>query len=84
MSKAKPKLYRAQFLITKPAKKYEKIKGISAINFYLALNENDVKNHINKILEKIREENNKDSSIYLKTLNIKLLKFNEIHNLLNK
>lgn len=77
----KPKLYRAQFLITRPTKRFEKVNGISVVNFYLANNETEVKVHVNGILEEIRKENNNDETIYLKTLNIKLQKFNSIHNL---
>ena len=79
---AKPKLYRAQFLITKPPRNLEKVTGISVVNFYLANNETDVKDHVNSIMEEIRKENNNDDTIYLKTLNIKLQKFNNLHNLL--
>ena len=69
----KKKLFRAQFLITKPPKsKYEKVKGVSNILFILAKKEIDVKIYIeNKILEDIRKQNNNDETIYLKTLNIK-------------
>lgn len=81
---AKPKLYRAQFLITKPTRRFVKVTGISVINFYLADNENEVKAHVNTILEDIRKENGNDETIYLKTLNIKPQKFNSIHNLHKK
>ena len=54
------------------------------INFYLADNENEVKAHVNTILEDIRKENGDDETIYLKTLNITPQKFNSIHNLYNK
>ena len=81
---AKPKLYRAQFLITKPKKRFVKVTGISVINFYLANNENDVKDHVNSIVEDIRKENGNDETIYLKTLNIQLQKFNSVHNLNKK
>ena len=69
----KKKLFRAQFLITKPPKsKYEKVKGVSNILFIHAKKEIDVKIYIeNKILEDIRKQNNNDETIYLKTLNIK-------------
>lgn len=69
----KKKLFRAQFLITKPASSiHEKIKGVSNILFILAHKELDVKMYIeSKILEDIRIQNNGDQSIYIKTLNIK-------------
>ena len=63
----KKKLFRAQFLITKPPKsKYEKVKGVSNILFILAKKEIDVKIYIeNKILEDIRKQNNNDETIYM-------------------
>lgn len=69
----KKKLFRAQFLITKPPKSiHEKIKGISSILFIIAHKELDVKMYIeSKVLEDVRTENNGDNSIYIKTLNIK-------------
>lgn len=69
----KRKLFRAQFLITRPPKsKYEKVKGASNILFIIAHKEVDVKMYVeNKILEDIRKENGNDETIYLKTLNIK-------------
>ena len=78
----KPKLYRCQFLISKPCGKYEKVKGISGIHFYLAYSENEVKDHMSEVLEKIRSSNN-DESIYLKTLNIKLQRMDGLFNLIN-
>lgn len=78
----KPKLYRCQFLISKPCGKYEKVKGISGIHFYLAYSENEVKDHMSEVLEKIRSSNN-DESIYLKTLNIKLQRMDGVFNLIN-
>lgn len=79
----KPKLYRCQFLITKPCGKYEKVKGVSGIHFYLAYSENEVKEHMNEILEKVRSDNNHDDSIYLKTLNIKLQRMDAVYSLIN-
>ena len=69
----KKKLFRAQFLITKPPKtNYEKIKGISKVLFIVAYKEIDVRMYIEKqLLEDVRKENNNDEEIYLKTLNIK-------------
>ena len=69
----KIKLFRAQFLITKPPKtKYEKIKGISNVLFIVAYKEIDVRMYIEKqLLEDVRKKNNNDETIYLKTLNIK-------------
>ncbi len=69
----KQKLFRAQFLITKPPKsKYERVKGASNILFIIAHKEVDVKMYVeNKILQDIRSQNNDDETIYLKTLNIK-------------
>ncbi len=69
----KKKLFRAQFLITKPARSiHEKVKGVSNIIFILAYKELDVKMYVeSKILEDIRTDNNGDKSIYIKTLNIK-------------
>lgn len=69
----KKKLFRAQFLITKPPKsKYERVKGVSNILFIIANKEVDVKMYVeNKILQDIRSKNNDDETIYLKTLNIK-------------
>ena len=78
----KPKLYRCQFLISKPCGKYEKVKGISGIHFYLAYSENEVKDHMSEVLEKVRSSNN-DESIYLKTLNIKLQRMDGLFNLIN-
>lgn len=80
----KTKLYRVQVLITKPAGKYEKIKGISNIFFYLAERESDVRNHIDGFLESVRADNNNDQSIYIKTLNIKQERFNAIKNLVKE
>ncbi len=77
----KTKLYRVQVLITKPAGKYEKVKGISNVFFYLAERESDVKDDINRFLEHIRAENNNDQTIYIKTLNIKQERFSGIKNL---
>ena len=66
----KKKLFRAQFLITRPP--YEKIKGISKVLFIVAYKEIDVRMYIEKqLLEDVRKENNNDETIYLKTLNIK-------------
>ena len=69
----KKKLFRAQFLITKPPKSiHEKIKGVSNILFILAYKELDVKMYVeSKILADIRVQNDGDQSIYIKTLNIK-------------
>lgn len=80
----KTKLFRAQFLITKPPKsKYEKVKGASNILFILAKKEIDVKIYIeNKILEDIRKQNNNDETIYLKTLNIQEQKMDGLISLL--
>ena len=69
----KKKLFRAQFLITRPPKtKYEKVQGISNVLFIVAYKEIDVRMYIEKqLLEDVRKENNNDEEIYLKTLNIK-------------
>ena len=69
----KTKLFRAQFLITKPPKsKYEKVKGVSNILFIVAYKEIDVRMYVEKqLLEHVRKQNNNDETIYLKTLNIK-------------
>ena len=69
----KQKLFRAQFLITKPPKsKYERVKGASKILFIVAYKEIDVRMYVEKqLLEHVRKENNNDETIYLKTLNIK-------------
>ena len=72
MAGKKAKLYRVQFLITKPATKYEKITGISEVLFISAYNENDIREYMNQTLLDIRKENDNDPEIYLKTLNIKL------------
>lgn len=69
----KKKLFRAQFLISRPPKiKYEKVKGISRVLFIVAYKEIDVRMYVEKqLLEHVRKENNNDETIYLKTLNIK-------------
>ena len=69
----KKKLFRAQFLITRPPKtEYEKVKGISNVLFIVAYKEIDVRMYVEKqLLEHVRKENNNDETIYLKTLNIK-------------
>ena len=72
MPAKKAKLYRVQFLITKPAKKYEKVTGISHVLFISAYSEEDIREYVHKILLDIRRENENDPEIYLKTLNIKL------------
>lgn len=69
----KKKLFRAQFLISRPPKiKYEKVKGISRVLFIVAYKEIDVRMYVEKqLLQHVRKENNNDETIYLKTLNIK-------------
>lgn len=72
MPAKKVKLYRVQFLITKPAKKNEKVKGLSHVFFISAYNEDSIREFVMGFLNNVRIENNNDHEIYLKTMNIKL------------
>lgn len=83
MSKRVPKLYRVQFLITKPAEKNVKITGVSKVHFCLADNEQQVQDHVNKILEEIRQQNDNDPKIYVKNLKIEKLRFDGVFNFIN-
>ena len=74
----KKKLFRAQFLITKPPKtKYEKIKGISNVLFIVAYKEIDVRMYIEKQLleDVIKENNNKNINMIFFLCFIIILKF---------
>lgn len=83
MSKRVPKLYRVQFLITKPTEKNVRITGVSKVHFCLAESEQQVQDHVNTVLEEIRKLNNNDSTIYVKNLKIEKLRFDGVFNFIN-
>jgi len=83
MPKRIAKLYRVQFLVTKPAEKNVKITGVSKVHFCLADNEQQVRDHVNTVLEEIRQQNKNDPAIYVKTLKIEKLRFDGVYNFIN-